>query len=80
MSFFPFQLAGIAMTAVGTYILVLKEKSVSYFVEFLFDPSCLLCLAGSITVFSAFLGCGGALRENMCFLRVVSAPGDPSVW
>ena len=61
------------MTAVGTYILVLKEKTVTYFVEFLFDPSCLLCLAGSITVFSAFLGCGGALRENMCFLRVVSA-------
>ena len=61
------------MTAVGTYILVLKDKSVTYFVEFLFDPSCLLCLAGSITVFSAFLGCGGALRENMCFLRVVSS-------
>ncbi|XP_076460273.1 tetraspanin-33-like [Babylonia areolata] len=67
---FIFLLAGIAMTVVGTYVLVLKEKTVTYFVEFLFDPSCLMCLAGSVTVLAAFLGCGGALRENMTFLRI----------
>lgn len=66
---FVFLLAGIAVTAVGTYVLVLKEKKVTYFVEFLFDPSCLMCLAGSIMVFAAFFGCGGALRENMAFIR-----------
>ena len=32
------------------------------------------CLAGSITHFSlTFLGCGGTLKENLCFLRVVSS-------
>ncbi|PVD30630.1 hypothetical protein C0Q70_09903 [Pomacea canaliculata] len=63
------QLAGIAMLVVSTYVLVQKEKKITYFVEFIFDPSCLLCLAGSITVVVAFLGCGGALRENTGFLR-----------
>ncbi|XP_025096701.1 tetraspanin-33-like [Pomacea canaliculata] len=64
-----FLLAGIAMLVVSTYVLVQKEKKITYFVEFIFDPSCLLCLAGSITVVVAFLGCGGALRENTGFLR-----------
>nr|KAG5714276.1 hypothetical protein BaRGS_018493 [Batillaria attramentaria] len=63
-------LAGIALTTVGTYILVLKDKKITYFVEFLFDPSCLMCLAGAVTVFAAFFGCGGALRENTLFLRI----------
>lgn len=59
------------MLVVSTYVLVQKEKKITYFVEFIFDPSCLLCLAGSITVVVAFLGCGGALRENTGFLRAV---------
>ena len=66
------QLVGIGVTAIAAYILVLKDKKISYFVEFLFDPSCLLCLFGSIACAAGFLGCSGSLRENTLLLRFVS--------
>ncbi|XP_059171640.1 tetraspanin-33-like [Physella acuta] len=67
---FLFLLVGIAFTAVGIYILVGKTKSVTSFIDFIFDPACILCLSGCIILFVAFFGCGGALRESRLFLRI----------
>lgn len=66
------QLVGIAFSAMGIYILVQKNKTVSSFIDFIFDPACDLCLAGLIILVIAFFGCGGALREFILFLRIVS--------
>ncbi|KAL5017426.1 hypothetical protein ScPMuIL_007015 [Solemya velum] len=63
-------LIGMAFTAMGTYILVEKNKTVNDAIDFFFDPACLMCSAGSIIVFIAYFGCTGALRENTCFLLV----------
>ncbi|CAL1533319.1 unnamed protein product [Lymnaea stagnalis] len=67
---FVFLLVGIAFAAVGIYILSGKTKSVTSFIDFIFDPACVLCLAGFIILVVAFFGCGGALRESRIFLRI----------
>ncbi|XP_041368657.1 tetraspanin-33-like isoform X2 [Gigantopelta aegis] len=66
---FMFILLGLALTVSGSYILVTTGKQVTSLMDFLFDPACILTLAGSICVVIAFFGCAGALRENTCFLR-----------
>ncbi|KAI8777621.1 tetraspanin-33 [Biomphalaria glabrata] len=67
---FIFILVGIAFAAVGIYILSLKNKTVTSFIDFIFDPACILCLAGCIILAVAFFGCGGALRESRLFLKI----------
>ncbi|XP_033757662.1 tetraspanin-33-like [Pecten maximus] len=54
----------------GIYILVLKEKSVSTLIDFIFDPSVWLVIAGVFGTIIAFFGCIGALREITMCLRV----------
>ncbi|ESO85058.1 hypothetical protein LOTGIDRAFT_235927 [Lottia gigantea] len=63
-------LIGIAFTALGTYILVLKEKVVRDVIDFLLDPACILTVSGAIIFCLAFFGCMGALRENTVFLKI----------
>ncbi|KAL8585876.1 hypothetical protein ACOMHN_019291 [Nucella lapillus] len=65
-------LVGLALLAIGTYILVLKKKRVPDPLEFFLDPACDMCLAGALIFVLAFLGCTGALRENICFLKLGS--------
>lgn len=62
-------LVGLAATSLSAYILVLKEKQVREYYEFLLDPSCLMCAAGSVVTLMGFLGSYGALRENTCCLK-----------
>lgn len=62
-------LLGLAVASLGAYILVIKHKVVHDPIDFFFDPSTLMCTAGSITVVITFLGWMGALREYTCFLR-----------
>lgn len=62
-------LVGLALLAIGTYILVLKEKTVHDPLDFFLDPACDMCLGGAVIFVLAFLGCTGALRENVCFLK-----------
>lgn len=62
-------LLGLACTALGAYILVLKDKVVKDPIDFFFDPSCLVTTAGAVTVFITFIGWMGALREYTSFLR-----------
>ncbi|OWF38342.1 tetraspanin-33-like [Mizuhopecten yessoensis] len=54
----------------GIYILVLKEKSVSTWIDFFLDPSVWLVITGAIGSVIAFLGCFGALREITPLLRI----------
>ncbi|KAL4224535.1 Tetraspanin-33 [Mactra antiquata] len=61
---------GLAVTSLGTYILVIKEKKVHDPIDFFFDPSTLMCTAGSITCVITFVGWMGALREYTSFLRL----------
>ncbi|XP_025096703.1 tetraspanin-33-like [Pomacea canaliculata] len=56
--------------AMGTYILVLKEKTVHDAIDFFLDPACDMCLAGSLVFALAFFGCMGSLRENTAFLKI----------
>lgn len=62
-------LAGLAMTAIGAYVLYMKKKVVKDAFDFFLDPSTLMCTGGAIVVFITFFGCMGALRENTCFLK-----------
>lgn len=62
-------LLALAVTSLGAYILVLKHKTVHDAIDFFFDPSTLMCTAGSITVVVTFFGWLGALREYTWCLR-----------
>lgn len=66
------QVVGAALAAAGIYVLVLKSKNVTSFIDFIFDPGCDLCLIGFIVFFVALFGCWGALREFIALLRAVS--------
>ncbi|XP_012946908.1 tetraspanin-33 [Aplysia californica] len=68
---FP-QVVGLVMTGLGAYILSIKDKQVHDVLDFFLDPACDMCLAGSIVFVMGFLGCTGALREIVCFLKIVS--------
>ncbi|XP_022288119.2 tetraspanin-33-like [Crassostrea virginica] len=62
-------LVGLAMTAIGAYVLYIKDKVVKDAFDFFLDPATLMTTGGAIIVFITFFGCMGALRENTCFLK-----------
>ena len=68
---FLLQIVGLACTGLSAYILVIKHKVVRDPIDFFFDPSCILCTAGAITLVITFFGWMGALREYTCMLRTV---------
>lgn len=61
------------MTAIGAYVLYIKDKVVKDAFDFFLDPATLMTTGGAIIVFITFFGCMGALRENTCFLKTVRA-------
>jgi len=63
-------LLSVAVTGLGAYILVLKHKVVHDAIDFFFDPSTVMCTAGSIAFVVSLLGWVGALREYTSCLRV----------
>jgi hypothetical protein len=65
------QLVGAGLIALGTYILVLKDKAVNDPLDFFLDPACIMCVIGAFVFVLSFFGCTGALRENTCFLKLV---------
>lgn len=66
-NFAVFLLAG-AVTGLMIWILSEKEKVVKNAYDFFLDPSCILCLTGSIAFVVAFFGWYGSLREYTPFL------------
>ncbi|WAR21615.1 TSN33-like protein [Mya arenaria] len=63
-------LVSMAVTALGAYILVIKHKKVHDAIDFLFDPSTVMCTIGSIAVVVTLIGWLGALREYTSCLRL----------
>lgn len=49
-----------------------KGKIVTDGSDFFLDPTIMICIVGGITFVVAFLGCVGALRENLLLLKIVS--------
>ncbi|XP_052225422.1 tetraspanin-33-like isoform X2 [Dreissena polymorpha] len=62
----------LCITGLGGYILYIKDKKVHDPIDFFFDPSTLMCTAGSIAVVVTFFGWLGALREYTACLRIYS--------
>jgi hypothetical protein len=62
-----------AVIAIGLGIWMRADKTllVTSNTEFYLDLPLLTCIGGGITFIVAFLGCVGALRENLVLLRVV---------
>ena len=54
-----------------TWILVEKEKKVQSAYDFFLDPSCVLCLAGSVAFVVSLAGWIGALRDSIEALQIV---------
>ncbi|GFO42074.1 tetraspanin [Plakobranchus ocellatus] len=65
-----FLLAGAAVASACIYILVEKDKAITSFIEFLFDPACLFTLIGLVAFVVAVVGAYGALRENITCLKI----------
>ncbi|KAK3094435.1 hypothetical protein FSP39_001763 [Pinctada imbricata] len=63
------QLGGLIITALGSIVLYMKQKTIRDAFDFFLDPAMLMVTAGSIIVFITFFGCMGSLRENTCFLK-----------
>lgn len=66
---FLFVVCGIALIAIGSWVLATSSKYSKLFEEesFLAAPI-ILIVAGVVIFFIAFLGCCGAIRENRCML------------
>lgn len=64
------------MIAIGTIVMGIWMRSdKTFFVtsdtDFYLDLPLMTCIGGGVTFVVAFLGCVGALRENLVLLRVV---------
>lgn len=82
--YFLFQLASVAITGVGIYANIEKDKYLPDsgintsniadldIYDLLFDLTVLFIAVGVALFIVSFLGCIGALRENTCFLNLVS--------
>ena len=61
------------MVSLGVYMLLLKEKTVSNWIDFFFDPAVfIMTFMGSFVTLISFCGAFGSLRENTFFLKIVS--------
>lgn len=68
---FGTQVAGLAISGIGSWIMIEKERVIRDALDIFFDPSILLFVAGCIIFTLGFLGCLGALRETICLLKTV---------
>ncbi|ELT93959.1 hypothetical protein CAPTEDRAFT_25733, partial [Capitella teleta] len=66
---FMFWVAGLAISGVGFWIMVEKDRVIRDVLDIFFDPSILLFVAGCIIFTLGFLGCLGALRETIGLLK-----------
>ena len=64
------------MIGIGVWAYVEKNKyyyqDIQTIYDVLLDLSILLIIVGSIIFIVGYAGCVGALRENICLLRIVS--------
>ncbi|XP_052771278.1 tetraspanin-33-like isoform X2 [Mya arenaria] len=62
-------IVALAVVALMTYVLVVKEKKVEEAYDFFLDPSCILCLFGCVALLASLVGWWGPFRENVGVLR-----------
>ena len=74
-TFYLLQLVGLALLFVGIYARTLKDVGTVFksTIDWYFDPTIYIIIFGGLTFIIAFLGCIGALRENICMLKSVSS-------
>ena len=65
------QLLGIALIIVGAWIRLDKTSELRHLLREVIDPAVTVMIAGSLLFCIAFLGCIGALRENLTILAWV---------
>ena len=76
MYFIYFQLIGGLICGVGLWARVVyaqENNSLGLFGGWDLDPAVLFIIVGVIMFLLGFCGCIGALRENICLLKFVSA-------
>ncbi|KAK7482013.1 hypothetical protein BaRGS_00026705 [Batillaria attramentaria] len=66
---FIFWVASVGAIVTGAWVLSERGQLVREPTAFFLDPSAMTCLVGAITFVVAFIGCLGALRENICLLK-----------
>ncbi|KAK7109063.1 uncharacterized protein [Littorina saxatilis] len=67
---FLFWVTSVVAIVIGGWVLSERGQLVRDPGSFFLDPSAMLCLLGALSFLVAFCGCLGALRENICLLRV----------
>ena len=66
------QLSGFVIAGAGLWIKLDKIEEIRLLMQEVVDPAILVIIAGCVLFTFGFLGCVGALRENLTLLRWVS--------
>lgn len=74
------QVTSVVAIVIGAWVLKERGQLVRDSASFYLDPSAMLCSVGAVAFLVAFVGCLGALRENICLLKTVSGFGLYDLW
>ncbi|PVD29774.1 hypothetical protein C0Q70_09031 [Pomacea canaliculata] len=66
---FFFWVTSVVAIVIGAWVLKERGQLVRDSASFYLDPSAMLCSVGAVAFLVAFVGCLGALRENICLLK-----------
>ncbi|GFO10119.1 tetraspanin [Plakobranchus ocellatus] len=67
---FIFWIGSLSCITYGTWMLTHNSVIIDNITDVFLDPNVLLCVVGAIIFVIAFIGCLGALRENICLLKM----------
>ncbi|RUS80186.1 hypothetical protein EGW08_012043, partial [Elysia chlorotica] len=65
------QIGSLSCISYGTWMLTHKSNIIDNVTDVFLDPYVLLCVVGAVVFIVAFIGCLGALRENIYLLKIV---------
>ena len=71
-SLFFHQIGSLSCISYGAWMLTHKSNIIDDVTDVFLDPYVLLCVVGAVVFIVAFIGCLGALRENIYLLKIVS--------
>lgn len=74
------QVTSVVAIVIGAWVLKERGQLVRDAASFYLDPSAMLCSVGAVAFLVAFVGCLGALRENICLLKTVSRFALYDIW
>ncbi|GFR91658.1 tetraspanin [Elysia marginata] len=67
---FIFWIGSLSCISYGTWMLTHKSNIIDNVTDVFLDPYVLLCVVGAVVFIVAFIGCLGALRENIYLLKI----------